>query len=220
VAPRYPSTAFPNHTGFGSGSIASQPRTELPVSTVAGYDSTSKAVENDLTLALRGMAVEDSYNGAQQNAQQSISGIPALQHQVHQPRTGYHAYGQADYSAYYNNPPARESYVDYPYGYDAYRTSSDPTLYPSSVTLAASPSSVYPGVSSLTLHPNAQQPGVFYDYHGAAHPPSSQFYYPAHQAVMYPPAHSPLPTSQLSNPATLAEKKRELQVRSIAYLLH
>ena len=72
------------------------------------------------------------------------------------------------------------------------------------------------------LHPSSvadmhrQQPGLFYDYGAASRPPGSQFYYALHQAMMYPPTHSPMMTTQLpvgtSNPATLADKKRELQV--------
>ena len=50
---------------------------------------------------------------------------------------------------------------------------------------------------------------------GQAHP-GSQYYYPTHQPILYPmiPSHSPMTTPQLSTtiPATLSEKKRDLQV--------
>lgn len=56
------------------------------------------------------------------------------------------------------------------------------------------------------------QPGVFYDYSGSARPP---VYYPTQPMVYHaPPSHSPMLTPQLaaSVPATLSDKKRELQV--------
>jgi hypothetical protein len=224
---RYPPSVPSNPTGFSAGSYAAQQQSSgLTASgTASGYDASSKIVENELVVALRGMAVEDEYTVGQQNGQhrqqlgqqQQSSGHPAnptvpqiRAPPVQQPRTPYNAYGQADYSAYYSNAPTREAYMDYQYGYDAYRGSADHSVYPPANTMnGTSASSVYSGTPQ---HPNAQQSGLFYDYNGAARPAGSQFYYPAHQAVMYPPAHSPMLANQLANPATLSDKKRELQV--------
>lgn len=195
------------------------------------YDTlqTSSAVNDELSLALRGMAVEDDYNvqnrqhGASSQSTSAQTSHPRA-HPMPQPRP-YSGYPQADYPGYYSVPAGRESYVEYPYGYDAYRGPSDPSLYASSGVSSASPAAMYPGVSPQTLHPNAvadmqrQQAGMFYDYAAASRPPGSQFYYPTHQAVMFPaPAHSPMITPQLaaSNPATLADKKREMQASPLA----
>jgi hypothetical protein len=175
------------------------------------------------------MAVEDDYS-TQQNRQQGGSSLATPSHvsnpQIRAPppmpqsRAPYNTYPQADYGGYYSNPPGRESYMEYPYGYDAYRGTSDPSLYPSPGMSSTSPQSLYPGIAPQNLHPSSvadmhrQQPGLFYDYGAASRPPGSQFYYASHQAMMYPPTHSPMMTTQLgtSNPATLADKKRELQV--------
>ncbi|KII88482.1 hypothetical protein PLICRDRAFT_110391 [Plicaturopsis crispa FD-325 SS-3] len=185
----------------------------FPGQQTGGYDSlqTSSVVDNELALGLRGMAVEDDYGVGQQNGQYrqgavapgqgngvSARGPPPMQ----QPRPPYNGYPGADYSAYYSNQPGREPYMDYQYGYGT----ADPSLYGSSN--GTSPASLYPGVSPQTMHPSAgQQPGVFYDYAGQAR------YYPT-QAMMYPPSHSPMMTPQLASasPATLSDKKRELQV--------
>jgi hypothetical protein len=71
------------------------------------------------------------------------------------------------------------------------------------------------------MHPSAvadftrQQSGVFFDYTGQPRPGGSQYYYPTHQAMLYPTmsSHSAMPTPQLSaaTPATLSDKKRDLQ---------
>lgn len=55
-----------------------------------------------------------------------------------------------------------------------------------------------------------RQPGVFYDY-GVANRPGSQFFYPT-QTMMYPPSSMVTPQMQPAVPATLGDKKRELQV--------
>lgn len=222
---RYPSSVPSNSTGFSTGSYAGQQPSGLPASaTGSGYDSASKIADNELVVALRGMAVEDDYTVGQhrqQMGQSQPSGhpvnppIPQIRAPpVQQPRAPYNAYGQADYSAYYSNPPTREPYIDYQYGYDAYRGSTDLSVYSQANGMnGASASSVYSGTPQ---HPNAQQSGLFYDYNGGARPAGSQFYYPTHQAVLYPPsAHSPMLTNQLANPATLSDKKRELQVREV-----
>ncbi|TFY82620.1 hypothetical protein EWM64_g1389 [Hericium alpestre] len=181
-----------------------------------GYDSiqASSIVDNELAMGLRGMAVEDDSFGASQQGspyRQQASGnsgsaaVPQIRGPpMPQPRGPYNGYAQTDYGTYYAGPPSRrDNYVDYTYPYDAYRGTPDPSLYPSSsVSTGTSPASVYPS-----------QPGVFYDYAGPARP-GSQFYYPATPMIYpHPPSHSPMLTPQLSSsiPATLTDKKRELQ---------
>lgn len=184
--------------------------------TAASYSShKSSVMTEDLTVAFRGMAVEDDHN-VRQNRQHvaSSQSVPHHRgHSMHQPRP-YGGY--SDYNPYYAVRTVREPYIDFSYGYDAYRGPTDATMYPSLGISGASPSGLYPPVVSQGFHPNAvpdihrPQQGVFFDY-GAAPHPASQFYYPTHQPVMYPPpTHSPMTASQL--PVTLADKKREMQV--------
>lgn len=181
----------------------------------SGHKSSS-AVNEDLSVALRGMAVEDDHN-IQQNHQHMASSQSML-HPRGPPMPQPRPYGgYPDYNPYYAVPTGREHYIDFSYGYDAYRGPTDATMYPSPGISGASPGSLYPSAVPQGLHLNAvpdihrAQQGVFFDYGAAAHP-SSQFYYPTHQPVMFsPPTHSPMPVSQL--PATLADKKREMQVR-------
>ncbi|THH16351.1 hypothetical protein EW146_g4279 [Bondarzewia mesenterica] len=220
---RYASAASPPKPGGFSMSSPFSGQQALQNPNTAGYDAmpTSSIVENELSLGIRGMAVEDDYGVAQQGSpyrQQPSSNQPAPASGVNpsvpqirgpppmqQPRGPYNVYAQTDYATYYSGQPSgRESYVDYSYPYDAYRGTPDPSLYAStSLGTATSPVNVYPS-----------QPGVFYDYSGPARPPGSQFYYPTQPMVYHaPPSHSPMLTPQLaaSVPATLSDKKRELQ---------
>lgn len=186
---------YDNNLGKDSGAsrynITTSPRAPSFGSTVnSGYDS---MVDNELALGLRGMVVEDDYNSNQQYRQQAAvsQNQPAPQVRVpppmQQPRGPYNGYAHA-------------------HGASA---------------------NMYTGVSPQTMHANAvadfnrQQSGLFYDYTAQARPPGSQYYYPTHQTMLYPtmPSHSPMPTPQLSaaTPATLSDKKRDLQV---CFLLH
>ncbi|OBZ75114.1 Pumilio 2 [Grifola frondosa] len=143
----------------------------MPAGSPGTYESlqTASMVDNDLSMALRGMAVEDEYSISQQNAayrQQTVvpsSGHPAqpsipqirTPHHVQQPRAPYGGYQQADYAAYYNGSSGRLDY--HQYTYDAYRATPDPSLYASSPALSASTTApnVYPSLAPQTLHPHA-----------------------------------------------------------------
>ena len=180
-------------------------------------------VEKELSLGLRGMAVEDDHINNQYR-QQSVPAQPngVSHHSVSpqsrptpmvQGRTPYGGYPQADYSSYYTNGASREPFMDYGYGYS---TPADPSLYPPAAggMNSSSPASVYPGVSPQTLHPNisaGQQSGIYYDYSASARSPS-QYYYPTHQPMIYPtiPPISPMPTPQLSAavPTGMQDKKQ------------
>ena len=119
-------------------------------------------VDNELALGVRGMAVEDDYGVSQQGSpyrqqphgnQSSLAsgGNPSVQIRgpppMQQPRGPYNGYAQADYATYYSGQSSgRESYVDYSYPYDAYRTTPDPSLY-ASQSISAANSPVYPSVS-------------------------------------------------------------------------
>ncbi|KAJ7685233.1 hypothetical protein DFH06DRAFT_967898, partial [Mycena polygramma] len=182
-----------------------------------GYDplQPSATADNELALAMRGMVVEDDMN-AHHSRQQAPPAMPippqvsnAQIRGTSQQRTMYNTYPTTEYGFY---PPARDSFVEYPYvGYGG----ADPSAYGSS-GVPMSPS-LYPGVPQ-SLHPNTvdirQQQPVYFDYNAATRPPS-QFFFPPPQPMMYPP-HSPMLSSPIppsSAPVTLAEKKLEMQVR-------
>ncbi|KAG2037287.1 hypothetical protein BDR03DRAFT_864266 [Suillus americanus] len=206
VSNRY--AASSNASGYGSSAFGGQN---------GGFDSmqVSSVVENELSMGLRGMAVEDDHVSGQYRHQSASSPSNAVAShspaapqvrpppQMVQGRPPYGSYPQADYSSYYTNGATRDPYMDYGYGYS---TPTDPSLYPSSAGMNNTPAaSLYPGVSPQPLHHNAptgQQSSVYYDYSASARTPS-QYYYPAHQPIMYPtmPPLSPMPTPQLSSAA-------------------
>ncbi|KAH7889679.1 hypothetical protein F5I97DRAFT_1800915 [Phlebopus sp. FC_14] len=216
VSNRYPPS--PSHpAGYGSSAFIGQN---------GAFDSTqvSSIVENELSLGLRGMAVEEDHVNTQYRQHSASSQSNSVTHhsstvvrphpQMVQGRAPYGSYPQADYSSYYSSAAARDPYMDYGYGYS---TPADPLLYPSSGINNTSPASIYPSVSPQALHPNAsasQQSGMYYDYSASARSPS-QYYYPPHQPMMYPTMSSlsPMPTPQLTatSQAGMQDKK---QVRS------
>ena len=205
--------------------------------------SQASTAADELSLGLRGMAVEDDYGAsqaasyrAQQHAQgppPSVTPVPQVrappQTQPQPLRPAYGTYPQTDYSTYYAaGAPGRETFaVEYPYGYDSYRNTPDPTMYGSAPapSVAASPGGMYASVSPQPMHPHAHPDphrnpsGVFYEYSGAARPSGSQYFYPPHQAMVYhppPPTHSPMPNPQLTAAVALNDKKRELQASGCA----
>ncbi|THU91132.1 hypothetical protein K435DRAFT_242172 [Dendrothele bispora CBS 962.96] len=103
---------LPAHHGIGSQQAGSQVSP-----TAGGYDSiqnTATTVE-DLALSIRGMAVEDDFSSNRQQPQAS-----------HVPPQARPPFGT--YNAFYS-PQSRDSFGEYPYGYDAYRGPSEPSLY-------------------------------------------------------------------------------------------
>lgn len=187
-------------------------------SPVGGYESLqsgSSLVDNELAVAMRGMAVEDEYNvspqngpyrqGAQPSGGAPPSGLPGMRGPQQPLRGPYGGYAQTEYAAYYTGPS---------YAYDAYRT--DPSLYASSpaLTPASAAPNVYPGLGPQTLlHPSMAdlQLQQFYDYAGSPRPLGSQYFYPT-QAIVYhaPPSHSPMLTP---HPLAGMPDKRQEQVR-------
>ncbi|KAI9571536.1 hypothetical protein HD554DRAFT_2016911 [Boletus coccyginus] len=207
VSSRYPS---PSNPTYGSSSFS-------------GHNGTFDVsmVENELSLGLRGMVVEDDHINNQYRqpsiALQQPNGIPhhtspqARPSPMVQGRTPYIGYPRADYSSYYTNGAPRDPYMDYGYGYT---TPADHSLYPAAGGMNSNSSAnVYPGVSPQTLHPNAsgQQSGIYYDYSASARSPS-QYFYPTHQPMIYPtiPSISPMPTPQLTAavPTGIQDKKQ------------
>jgi len=186
----------------------------------------SSVVENELSLGLRGMAVEDDHGQYRQQSN-GVASHSAAGPQVRAPplmvqgRPPYGSYPQADYSSYYTNGATRDHYMDYGYGYSA---QTDPSLYPSSAGMNnTSTTSLYPGVSPQALHPNAhagQQSSMYYDYSASARSPS-QYYYPAHQPIMYPTMTplSPMPTPQLSAAAPTGAMADKKQVRFLCHVV-
>lgn len=156
---------------------------------------------------MRGMAVEDdsSYRHTQQPYKPG--GQPSRHPHTAQ-RVAYGAYPGTEYSSYY---PTQSGQVDYGYGY-----TTDPSLYVTSPVLPSAPATVaYPTATSPPMHmaDPRQQANVYYDYPGAVRM-GSPYFYPAQAIVYQPSAASPLMAHQTSGgmPATLSEKKREMQV--------
>ncbi|KAK2466901.1 hypothetical protein APHAL10511_001159 [Amanita phalloides] len=218
-----------NNTRFDSGSptrayngYSSQHSTLQGSTPNVNFDSLQSAsIANDeLSLALRGMAVEDEFSI--QDRQQASQSLPASHPRglpMHQPRGPYSGYAQTDFSPYYSIPSGRE-YIEYPYSYENYRPAPEPSIYASPALGNAAPANMYSGVSSPTLHhPNTvadlhrQQVGLFYDYIPGARPHGSPYFYPHHQPVMYPPSHSPIMNAQMGSPnqGGIIDKKRDLQ---------
>lgn len=201
---RYASATSP--TAFGTSNYSAQP-------SAPGFDSMQSASSvDDLSISLRGMAVEDDFtvqtrqlDGSSQPAPSQLRGPTAMP----QGRGPYASFPQPDYSGFYPNATGRDSYVEYPYAYGA--APSDPSLYASPHLTNAAPT-IFPGPQAFSgMADLRQQTAMFYDY-SVNRPPGSHFYYPAPQAMMYPPTHSPMVPSQVPNnhPATSNEKKREL----------
>lgn len=190
--------------------------------------SPRSVVDNELTTALRGMAVEEDYGSSSQNVmyRQQMAGYQqsALPHsaqasqvlapqlrgppQIQPARTSYAGYPPTDYGAYYTGGATR---LDYPtYGYDTYRISSEPSLYAASPTVsqAAVSPNLYAGMGPQPLHPDmhGSQSGMFYDYSTTTRALGSQYYYPTQPIVYHGlPSHSPML-------GTLQDKKRDIQV--------
>lgn len=171
----------------------------LPNTSVGSYDSSqvSGVVEGELSVAMRGMAVEHEHGLSQHPSstpQMSLSDPtrPAARGPTHaQPqRPSYPAFPQPEYPAYYSAP----SRVDYPYPFDAYGTSE--TMYGSPALSAASPA-LYSGMPAPAIPPAPDMrnspSAAFYDYASSGRPPS-QFYYA--QPILYPaPPHNQGPAS-------------------------
>lgn len=202
---RYPSTASPTKPpgAFGNSSPFSTQQNLQG----AGYDAV-----DDLALGMRGMVVEDDYSSQtasyrQANGSQGQFPVPQIRGPPQaQGRSPYSGYPQAEYAAAY--------YAGTSYPYDAYRNGSDPSVYAPSPAMGSGASpQMYPGPQNM--HPDLPSPhsGVFYDYNGSARQAGSPYFYPA-QPMMYHagPQHSPMlnPTA----PASIADKKREMQVRN------
>ncbi|KAK7054863.1 hypothetical protein VNI00_003326 [Paramarasmius palmivorus] len=196
------SSSPPFPTGFSS----QQPG----FSTSGTYETVpAPSVVDDLSLAIRGMAVEDDFTVNREHGH--------LTHQPHpppppQPTQGLPGRVPPPVLTLIIFPPtSRDPYSEYPYGYGA---PTDPSLYPASAVGGSAPA-LYPGpgVGPQTMpvpEMHRAQQNVFYDY-GVARPPQSQFYYPPHQPLIYPPAApSMIPTMVNPTLAALADKKREL----------
>lgn len=200
---RYNST--PSSATFSTAYSASHPTDQLPILTGAsGYDTLgpSGPASNvgDFSMNFRGMAVEDDYS-ARPKINPPIA-MPSNIMQRPQPppsliRPHFNNYGFSDYS----------------YNYDARRAAMDPAIY-SSPPLG---NTSYPGIAPQGLvgppvNDIHRQQNMFYDF-GHSRPPGSQFYFPAHQGVIFPPptSSSMIPSQLAAFPASM-DKKRELPV--------
>ncbi|KAL0071394.1 mRNA binding protein puf3 [Marasmius tenuissimus] len=212
----YPNTSPPFGTGFSG---------QQPGFPTGGHDPVrSSSVVDDLSIAIRGMAVEEDFSANREHGQ--LAQLPQaspnqgaqarLPPSIVQPRLPYGAY-----SNYY--PPApRDPYPEYTYGYDAYRGPTDPSMYGSPAIGNISAPSMFPSANvappNMALpDPHRQQQHMFYDY-GLNRPPppqQSQFFYPTHQPLIYTPGPPSMLHPPLLNPVAplLVDKKREASVR-------
>lgn len=198
----------PTGHSFNATSPFSSQQSILP--STGPYDSVSSVVEGDLSVAMRGMAVEHEHGLSQHPATAAPASTLADSHasrQINRPaplaqpqRPHFPTFPQPDYSAYYNNPSA--------YPFDAY-TTSDP-MYGSPAMSTASPS-LYPGIPAQAIQPHpppdmrSPQSASFYDYSASGHV-SSQYYYPP-QPILY---HAPPPGSAPAGGGH--HKRRSVQV--------
>ncbi|KAF7304924.1 Kinesin heavy chain [Mycena kentingensis (nom. inval.)] len=174
---------------------AHQPSFPIPS---LGYDTSAPSVEPDLSIAMRGMVVEDDLSTRQPLVPPQIT--TARSSPLQQPqRNLYGAY--PEYGFY---SPGREPFAE-PYPYYG---SPDPTAYQASglpMSPIMSPMSPY---STLPLSPlpalDPRTP-VYFDYNAAARP---QFFFPASQPMVFAPQ-SPMLASPL--PVTMSEKRIEMQ---------
>ena len=199
----------PTGHAFGSPYSAQQPGLPTTSSAVGQYDSAM--IENDLSVAMRGMAVEHEHGLSQHppaTAPPHVSTFgdasrAAARGSLTQPqRPPFPSFPQADYSAYYSGLS--------PYSYDAYPTSDN--IY-GSPALSTANASLYAGIPAQAIQPHpppdmrSPQSASFYDY-GASGRPPSQYYYP--QAMMYLTS---------SSPAMGHHKRRSLQVSNSTMLI-
>ena len=200
----------------------------MPSASFESKLQSTSVVNDELSLALRGVAIEDEFSvQSRQQASQTLSASHPRALPMHQPRGPYSGYAQTDFSPYYSVPSGRE-YIEYSYSYETPRAAPDLPVYASPVLSNAASANVYTGVSPPALHHlnmiadlHRQQAGLFYDYIPGARPHGSQYFYPP-QPVMYPPTHSPIINPQLNSPnqGAIIDKKRDLQVHVNAFSDH
>ncbi|KAL0581724.1 mRNA binding protein puf3 [Marasmius crinis-equi] len=187
-----------------------------------GFPTVAHGVD-DLSLAIRGMAVEEDFSVNREHAQlgqpshpspsQSQGPSARVSPSIVQPRLPYGAYSN------YYPPAARDPYSEYSYGYEAYRGPPDPSMYgsPAMGNISAPPMFPNANVGPPSLTPNLlpdprQQQHVFYDYGpNRPPPPQSQFFYPTPQPMLYPPSAPSMIPPPMLNPVAplLVDKKRE-----------
>ncbi|TCD71885.1 hypothetical protein EIP91_000017 [Steccherinum ochraceum] len=201
TAQRYNGTSPTRGGAYGPGSspFAGQQPLMQPNTTSGNFDASS-TVDGDLSVALRGMAVEDEYgsvggfrhpSAGPQSSQGFNMQTPVLPGRgapnAQQPHraASFNGFPQPDFSGYYPG----HSRVDFPF-YDAYRAAADATMYAASPALsAATAASTYTNMGPTGLHPHmladvhGQQSNVFYDYSGSGRQ-GSAYFYPT-QPVMY-----------------------------------
>lgn len=177
-------------------------------------------------MGIRGMTVGDDFNNQGSSYHPGTTGMPQPQTnappmrimQPQQTRPSFSNYSpQGDYTAYYAGP----SGMDYSYSYGS---STDASAYGSPMMPSANPptAGLYSGMAPQAVHTVSSDmrpaAGVFYDFSSPR--PTSQFYYSAQPLLHYAATpHSPMQSTAVSPmpPATLSDRKRELQVSIFFY---
>lgn len=176
---------------------------------------------DELTRGIRGMAVSDefaaqgnTYRPGTTNMPQPNGNVPPMRVvQPQQSRPSFSNYSpQGDYTAYFAGP----SGLDYSYSYGS---STDASVYGSPMIANATPSAagMYSGMTPQAVHTVSSDirpaTGVYYEFSSPR--PTSQFFYSAQPMLHYSATpHSPMQSTTVPSmpPATLGDKKRELQV--------
>lgn len=208
----------PNRHSFGTASPFSIPPV-LPNTSAGSYDSSqvSGVIEGELSVAMRGMAVEHEHGIFQHpsaptpqvssladlhTSRPAARTVPLTQPQ----RSSFPGFPQPDYSAYYNGAS---------YSFDVYQTTEN--MYGSPALNGASPT-LYAGMPTPAIQPHSApdmrgSPSAYYDYTSSGRPPS---YYYAAQPMMYHAA--PPPNHGVAGGGGGHQKRRSMQVRSVVGL--
>jgi hypothetical protein len=163
---------------------------------------------DELSSAMRGMAVEDDHD-LQRQAALNLT----RNHLPPSNASSYTSFPQPDYNTPYQTPQLgiRESFSDSPFSYDPYRPNTDPPAYSSPSIINGTPVPVYPTISPLDPH---RRSGYPYDYSVNPRPPAPQFFYPSQSLLYAPPGPSPHATPQIMQPGNgSGADKVDVQVR-------
>lgn len=200
------------------------------------YDNgASGNADAELALGMRNVTVEGDYEGGQNGYRHHQPGqshpVPQVRPPPHQVQYNPYRQQPGDYTTYYNGTPTADPYnltPEYPYMYDQYRTSPDPSVYGSPLLPGNTGArSMYVTVSIcdlLVLNVERRPAPMYYtDFPGSPRPPAAQYYYPSPNmpnAHMFPtpnPAHAQLAAAVAAT--SINDKKREMQVSYIPSIL-
>lgn len=170
-----PSFFWPCVVGLVSSNSPTRPyagHQNSPVTTnfnVLGASRRSPNVD-ELSLAMKGMVVEDNHNLQRQAVLNLSRNFPPSNQMI------YSSIPQLDCTSLYQN--SRDALSDCPFSYDPYRPNSDPPAYSSPTGISGSPALIYPNIS---LSDPYCQSGYAYEFLANPRRPAPQY----NQAMAY-----------------------------------